>query len=306
MTIDVEDWVQSVLDPSLPLTEQFVGNTHRILSLLDRHGVRATFFVLGLAARKSPQLVREIHSAGHEIQSHGYGHRLLYTLSRDEIAADVRRAKKLLEDITGAAVSAYRAPAFSITRDNSWVLDVLLESGYTTDASIMPARTRRYGVTGAPWYPHRLRTPGGGSIIEVPVATATVCGRRVPVGGGGYLRLLPARFVARCIRTINQSGRCSALYMHPYEFNPNEFAQLPHSIPLRMRLHQGLGRHRFERKVDHLLSALPFGRLSDVIANRPLPTHDPNWSMRTAPRAGIERTTSESKSVEVSDVGTPV
>lgn len=304
LTVDVEDWVQSVLDPDLPLTDNFVRNTHDILELLERCGVRATFFVLGLAAERAPGLVRDIQAGGHEIQSHGYGHRLLHTLTRDQIALDIARSKRLLEDITGVAVTAYRAPAFSITRDNPWVLDVLLECGYAIDASIMAARTRRYGIAGAPWFPHRLRTPGGGTIVEVPVATTTIFGRRVPVGGGGYLRLLPARWVGRCIGAINRQGHPSAVYMHPYEFNPSELAGLSHSVSLRKRLHQGLGRGSFKRKIGYLLSAYAFGTLEESLGGAALPLHDPDWAMRAAPRSGIERATVQPAAPQVPTIGT--
>ena len=96
ITVDVEDWVQSVLDPNLPLTDRFVRNTHVILELFSRYNVKGTFFVLGLAAEKSPQLVRDIQSAGHEIQSHGYGHQLITMQTPEEFREDVTRSKKLL------------------------------------------------------------------------------------------------------------------------------------------------------------------------------------------------------------------
>ncbi len=295
LTVDVEDWVQSVLDPDAPLSNRFVANTHRILELLDGHGVRATFFVLGLAARKAPQLVRAIQSAGHEVQSHGYGHRLLHTLNREEVVNDLVRSRKLLEDITGTAVTAYRAPAFSITRANPWVLDALRSCGYTTDASIVPARTKRYGIAGAPWYPHKLRTPGGETIVEVPVATASFLGRRVPMGGGGYLRLYPVQLVAHAIRTINRSGQPATIYMHPYEFNPDELAALPRAIPPALRIHQGLGRRAFGRKMERLLSTIRFGSLRDALSTAALPTHDPHWTTRSMDRAFVEKPTALSR-----------
>jgi len=268
LTVDVEDWVQSVLDPDLPLTDGFYDNTMRVLELFAAHGVRGTFFVLGLAAERSPRLVREIQSGGHDVQSHGYGHRLIHTVARDEFRADVERSKKLLEDLKGTAVTGYRAPAFSIVRETLWALDVLAECGYTFDSSIVPARTRRYGIEGARWYPHRLRTPGGQELMEWPVMTYRTMGRRRPIGGGGYFRLYPAALLRRAVRQLNDGGHPATIYMHPYEFNPGELARLPHAAPLWLRLHQGLGRGGFRGKVEALLRAFRFAPIGEAQAVR--------------------------------------
>lgn len=272
LTVDVEDWVQSVYDPDAPLTYRFVRNTDRVLDLFERCGVRGTFFVLGVAAEKSPEVVRRIQAAGHEIQSHGYGHRLIHTQTKTELRADLDRAKKLLEDITGTVITGYRAPAFSIGPRQFWALDALAECGFTYDASICPAKTRRYGVGHAPYHPHRIITPAGHTLLEVPVATATRFGRRVPAGGGGYLRLYPVGFVRRAIEAINRDGFASAIYMHPYEFAPDEISELtsPHAeglaIPWKTKLHQGLGRRRFATKMERLLRTCHFGTMEEVLA----------------------------------------
>jgi len=274
LTIDVEDWIQSVLDVDRPLTARFVRNTHRVLEFLADRDVKATFFILGLAAENAPELVREIHRAGHEVQSHGWGHRLLHTLARKEIRNDLLHSKKLLEDITGEPIIGYRAPAFSITRRNLWVLDVIAECGYRYDSSIVPAATRRYGIDGVPWWPFRLATPSGAELIEVPVATFRFFRRR-PIGGGGYFRLYPASMIVRSFRALNRAGIPATAYVHPYEFAPNELSELATDagnkcfIPLRLRLTQGLGRGGVPRKLDRLLSEFSFGPVGEVIRTTP-------------------------------------
>ncbi len=272
LTVDVEDWIQSVYDVDRPLTDRFVRNTERVLDCFARCDVRATFFVLGRAAEQAPELVRRIQSAGHEVQSHGFGHRLLHTLTPDQLRADLDRSKKLLEDITGTEITGYRAPAFSISPNNLQALDIIAECGFTFDASVCPARTRRYGIAGAPHMPHRIVTSNGHTIHEIPVATVSIFGRRLPIGGGGHLRLYPWRWVERAIGAINRCGYGTAVYMHPYEFAPNELVELTSSkaegiaIPWHQRLHQGLGRRRFRTKVESLLRTIPFGTVSDVLA----------------------------------------
>ena len=105
ISVDVEDWLQSTIDPELPLTDRFPDSTRRILEAFARRGVLGTFFILGLAAEKAPAVVREIADAGHEIQSHGYGHRLVYTLTPEQFREDLLRARRLLEDMTGRAIT---------------------------------------------------------------------------------------------------------------------------------------------------------------------------------------------------------
>ncbi|MCH7632988.1 MAG: DUF3473 domain-containing protein, partial [Planctomycetes bacterium] len=265
LTVDVEDWVQSVLDHDLPLTERFIANTDRILELLDTHDVRATFFILGLAAQKSPELVRRIHSLGHEVQSHGFDHRPVHTQTSAQFRDDVLRSKTLLEDIIGQRVTGYRAPAFSITRRNLWALDTLAECGFTYDSSIFPLAMRRYGIRGAPTWPHRLRTPNGRELIEIPVATWRVLGRRLPLGGGGYFRLFPYAAIRAAVRQLNRHENPATIYCHPYELNATELSELPNDIPIKLRLHQGMGRRGFSGKIDRLLSDFQFGSIQEML-----------------------------------------
>lgn len=282
LTVDVEDWPQSVFDNDLPISDRFVANTERVMALLAEHGVRATFFVLGKAAEHAPGLVRAIVGGGHELASHGYGHRLVTRQTPGAFRADVRRARGLLEDIAGVPVSAYRAPAFSITSATAWALDVLVETGHTVDSSIFPRRMPRYGVTGLPAGPCRLRTPGGGTLLEAPVATLRVGGVRLPAGGGGYLRLLPAIVARRAVRQANRAGRPAVIYLHPYEFAPGELGELDLPIPWRLRWHQELGRRHVPGRVATLLRAAPFGTLAEALADT---TDLPSVSLTAGGRA---------------------
>lgn len=268
LTIDVEDWVQSVYDVSAALTDRFVRNTHAVLELLAAHDARATFFVLGLAAEKAPELVREIAAAGHEVQSHGYGHRLIHTQTPAEFRADVVRSKQVLEDITGAPVTGYRAPAFSITSPTLWALDVLVEVGFRYDSSIFPVRMRRYGIGGTPRSLHRMVTPRGRELIEVPVCSLRIGGLRLPTGGGGYLRMWPYAVTRAAVQQMNNAGEAAVLYVHPYELAPNELRELGVAIPWRMRMHQGLGRRGVSNKIGRLLSEFRFGTVGEVLAQR--------------------------------------
>lgn len=246
ISVDVEDWPQSTWDRSLPITDRAARNTRRLLDILDELGSKATMFVLGRLAETFPEVVREMHRAGHEIASHGWDHQEVFRLSPEEFREDLRRSKGLLEDLTGQAVTGYRAPDFSIVGANlGWALETLAECGFDYDSSIFPIRGRRYGIEGWPTDPVQVELESGRSILEIPVATYHGLGRDWPLGGGGYFRLLPG-FAARRAAARVLRSRPFVLYCHPYEFDPREFREIEHAIPWKLRLHQGLGRSRFE------------------------------------------------------------
>ena len=155
-TVDVEDYFQvSAFEKHVPRDQwdrwesRVVANTHRVLQLLDRHRVKATFFVLGWVGERYPQLVRDIHACGHEIGSHGYWHRLIYEQTPDEFRADLRRSRDVLQEAIGQPVTAYRAASFSITKQSLWALEILVEEGFLVDSSVFPIHHDRYGIPGA-------------------------------------------------------------------------------------------------------------------------------------------------------------
>jgi polysaccharide deacetylase family protein (PEP-CTERM system associated) len=271
LTFDVEEYFHAeafarVLRPEeWPTLESRVTRaTERLLDILDRDRVRATFFVLGWVAERHPSLVREIASLGHEIACHGYGHRMIQHLTRQEFELDVTRAKRALEDATGRAVLGYRAPTFSIMRETLWSLDVLSEAGFRYDSSIFPVVHDRYGIPDAPRFPHRLRAPNGCEITEFPMSTVEILGRRLPVAGGGYFRLFPYGLTRRAITRINaREGRPAMVYLHPWEIDPDQ-PRLPVGPLTRFRHLVNVG--RTEARLTRLLSDFSFAPAAEVLA----------------------------------------
>jgi polysaccharide deacetylase family protein (PEP-CTERM system associated) len=266
ISIDTEDWYQSLINVDGPPSEHFAGNVRKILDILAAREVRGTFFLLGLACRHAPQTVKAIADAGHEIQSHGFGHRDVDTMSADEFREDLLEAKKLVEDLTGKEVFGYRAPNFSINETTPWAHDVLLETGHRYDSSIFPVKMRRYGQDGYPPEPRIIETRGGGRIVEAPVACFDWLGKRRPIGGGGYFRLWPYRMIRKAWRQLDRLGRPGVVYMHPSEFNPTEMSGYRDEVPWKVRFHQGLWRGRFAHKVDRLLGEFDFGSMEELLA----------------------------------------
>lgn len=266
-TVDVEDWYQSCVDLDAPITERVVRNVDRILEVLDAAGVKGTFFVQGRVAEAFPGMVENLVAEGHEVQSHGYSHRALYTMTRSELRQELEFAKKSVEDASGTRVTAFRAPDFSILSGNLWALDVLAEAGFEVDSSLFPARSSRYGIAGWELGPHRLMLPSGAELLEVPVAIWEIAGHRVPVGGGGYCRLLPGAVLERGIQGIQDSGRPVILYFHPYEFSPHELDDYRGQVALSRRLSQSMGRKALVERLTRLLDAFPFGRFDETLSS---------------------------------------
>lgn len=252
-TIDLEDWQQSVFDHSLPVSSRFLVGTARMLKILEETKTNATWFVLGNVAIAEPALIRELHAAGHEIQTHGWAHTELHDLGPEGFRQDVLRARGTIEDIIGQPVTGYRAPRFSIDARTIWALDVLAECGFVYDASIFPLRVRSYGIRGWCAQPHLIRTQQGREISEWPVSVGRMFGKPLPIGGGGYVRLAPAWMLHRQFNLVRSEGRPIVVYCHPHEFDPHAFHTTPRRVPFRFRLHQGIGRRGFAAKMRNLL-----------------------------------------------------
>ena len=231
----------------------------RILQLLADHRASATFFVLGWVARHERIQIAE---AGHEIASHGMSHRMIIHLTPAEFRRELLDSRRLLEDISGQSVIGYRAPTFSITHQTAWALDVLAESGFLYDSSIFPIHHDRYGVPDAPTCVHRAVGPAGGTILEIPPLTMRMMRINWPVGGGGYLRLLPVRVIGRASRAAKHYRRSSMLYLHPWELDPDQ-PILPMHRVARWRHRLGLG--RTEGKLRWLLMRFDFSDVRQCI-----------------------------------------
>ena len=281
MSIDLEDWFQvenlkGVISRESWSEREYrvAANTEVLLSVFAETGTQATFFCLGWVAERSPELIRRIHAAGHEIASHGYGHQLVYDQTPAEFRTDVQRAKDVLEEQSGTAVLGYRAPSFSIT---DWGLDVLAETGHRYDSSVFPVSGHdRYAALALP-ETHRARagkyavepvyeigaTGDDAEILEVPIATLQFGRRALPWGGGGYFRLLPYHVFAAGFRRGIRRGTAPIFYLHPWEVDPGQprVDGLPRSYHFRhyVNLDKTAGRLRA------LCEAISFGRADTLL-----------------------------------------
>ena len=203
-----------------------------------------------------------IAAHGHHVASHSYWHRLVYDLTPAEFRDDLRRARDILESAAGTPVRGFRAPSYSITERSLWALDVLIEEGYSYDASIFPIRHDRYGIPDAPRQPHRI-TGKAGSLLEVPSTAGRVGSLAVPIGGG-FFRLFPYRVTRWAIEQMNQTGQPAIFYIHPWEIDPHQ-PRLDAALPTRLRHYNNLG--QAEDRLRRLLHDFRFGSIESVVLN---------------------------------------
>jgi polysaccharide deacetylase family protein (PEP-CTERM system associated) len=264
LTVDVEDYfhveafASSISPGDWAHYELRVDkNVDRILEIFSRYRTRATFFILGWVAEKTPGLARRIADAGHEIGCHGYAHQHIRRQSPKQFRDDVHRAHQMLTEQTGQQVQCYRAPSFSITRETLWALDVLLEEGFKIDSSIFPAHHDLYGLPGAPRFPHRRN-----GLIEFPPTTIKKGNVSIGVAGGGYLRLLPYGVTRWAMRKVNGSdGQPAMVYFHPWEIDPE---QPRIAAPLKSRLRHYTNLSGMQHKIERLLQDFKFATVTDV------------------------------------------
>jgi polysaccharide deacetylase family protein (PEP-CTERM system associated) len=266
LTIDVEDYFQvSAFAPHIARGDwdrrecRIKRNVERILEMLAGRQTKATFFTLGWIAERYPQLVRSIVDEGHELASHGYGHERVGDLNEAEFSADIERAKRVLEDLSGTAVLGYRAPSFSIGATNLWAFDCLARAGYRYSSSIYPIRHDHYGMPDAPRFVHRINA----RLIEIPVTTLRVLNRNLPSSGGGYFRLLPYAVSRWMLRRVNAAdGQAAIFYFHPWEIDAGQ--PRVEGISAKTRFRHYVNIDRMETRLQQLLADFAWGRMDDI------------------------------------------
>jgi polysaccharide deacetylase family protein (PEP-CTERM system associated) len=267
LTVDVEDYFQveafrDVIDrrnwDSIPARVE--KNTQRLLDLFSKAGVSGTFFILGWVAERFPQIVHCIHEAGHEVASHGYAHQLAHLQTPDVFRDDVRRAKGMLEDIVGVRVRGYRAPTFSVRRENWWAYDVLAEEGYDYSSSLYPVSHDLYGMPEAPTVPFR---PTASGLLEIPLSTMKMFNRNIPCSGGGYFRLLPYAVSRWCINRVVHSEAAYIFYCHPWEFDVDQ-PRIEAGAKSRFRHYTNI--NRMQHRMVHMLEEFRWDRMDRVFS----------------------------------------
>jgi polysaccharide deacetylase family protein (PEP-CTERM system associated) len=322
LTIDVEDYFmvsafEQVVKRELwdSYESRVERNTYRILDIMastlplatdssSQDPVSATFFCLGWVAERHPHIIKEIHSRGYEIASHGYDHRMILSMSPESFREDIRKSKAILEDLTGREVIGYRAPSYTITEKTIWALDVLADEGFQYDSSIFPVYHDRYGIPSAPRFPFitfrngkqsfeyipldpkygALPASGNGkspdraqesynpgakkpskALVELPISTLKLFGVNLPVAGGGYFRLLPVELIQWAMRRIAVKEDLPFIfYIHPWELDPGQ--PRISGLSSRSRFRHYLNLDKTESRFRKMLRTFPFTSCSAFIS----------------------------------------
>ncbi len=267
LSVDVEDYfhVEAFSDivdrgqwSSYPCRVE--NNTRQLMDLLDECGVRGTFFILGWVAERYPALVREIVARGHEPACHSYWHRPIFRLNPQEFRDDTRLAKDVIEQAAGARIEGYRAPSFSVTARSLWAVQILVELGFTFDSSVFPIHHDTYGMPDAPRTPFQMATPAG-SLTEYPLTTFHLPRLpNLPVGGGGYLRILPLWYTRLGLHRARSENLPLIAYIHPWEIDPLQ-PMLAGRWKSRLRHYTNLD--KTTARLRELLGSAPFSAFRD-------------------------------------------
>lgn len=270
LSFDIEDWfhlgrIESLSNRALWASFPTIveRRTDELLAVCAEADVKATFFVVGWIAERYPEMVRRIVAEGHELGSHSYWHKNVHSMNEATFREDLQRSIRVLEDVSGVRVRAFRAPSFSIVPGCEWALDVLLDEGMEYDASLFPAR-RHDGGYPCDREPHIFSgTPSGREIVVLPMSVARIGGRIFGFSGGGYLRLFPLWLIARHIRLLNAKGIPAVVYLHPRDIAPDCPAAEMSRID-RWALYVGLD--SAAEKLRRLLEMFRFGTCKAVLS----------------------------------------
>lgn len=269
MTVDVEDYFHvsafdSVFTPDdwTSITPRVGDTTNRLIDLFNEHNVKATFFTLGWVAKHCPDVVKRIVDEGHELASHGTNHRRNTTMTREQVHADIKESKDVLEQAAGKAIIGYRAPSFSVNNSNEWVYEILAELGFIYSSSTYPIEHDLYGVPDWPRFAHK-REEG---IIEIPIPTVRNNDKNKGIGGGGYFRLYPYWLSKRRIDAyLKDNDQPYNFYFHPWEIDADQ--PRVQNAPFKSKLRHYVNLHVMEKKLVKLMQDYHWSSMEEVYAD---------------------------------------
>ena len=234
--IDFEDWYHPELiqqHVSIKKDPIIINGIDRIIDILRKNDTYATFFVVGELLEYKPELLDKILSNGHEIGFHTMHHTRIDSLNSDAFVEELQTFDRL----TKGKSKGFRAPTFSINQKSSWAIDILADYGYTYDSSIVPAKTSMYGIPDAEEKPYRIssislaKNDPKSKIMEFPIMTTKILGKKLPAGGGFYLRLFPLKLIKNAIRNCENRLIPSTFYIHSWEITPELMPRL--QLPIK-------------------------------------------------------------------------
>jgi polysaccharide deacetylase family protein (PEP-CTERM system associated) len=268
MSVDIEEYFfvsafENIvsLDAKNNLPKRAAYATHKLLDLFAEKNIKATFFTLSSLGETEKSLIHRIIAEGHELASHGIKHDRVRDLTAEQFFDDITRSKHTLEDISGVSVTGYRAPSFSIGKDTPFAYDMLIKAGYTYSSSSHPIKHDHYGDDTAPLEIHK--PIAGADFYEFPITVLECFGRRLPIGGGGWFRLMPFFIFEALLKKASRAGRPLIFYTHPWEYDPEQ-PVIP-NLPLKTRFRHYVNLSRTYSKLSLLLEQYHWTRCDKII-----------------------------------------
>lgn len=274
ISVDLEDWyhICGINDTSVQnewqrYSARLESSVDKILCLFKQHNIQATFFTVGILADSAPLLIKKIADAGHELASHGFAHRRIFDMSPEEFEKDLVRSKIAIEKAAGKKIFGYRAPEWSLKKNNIWALEILKKHGFAYDASAVPLSHlggKYFGL-----YPYEIKTKYG-NIVEFPLSTFRCVWERLPFSGGLPMRINPYFAILSFTRQINHVGRPVIFYIHPWEFD-TEHEKI--DLPFNRKFMHYCNIRSTEKKIRLLLERLEFSTVGNVLGLNKIDKH---------------------------------
>ena len=270
--IDFEDWYHpELMKPYISDKDKnptVINGIDKILDLLRKNETLATFFLVGELLLIKPELQDKILDEGHEIAFHTMYHTRLDSEGYKEKFSD---EIKNFEKLTSGKSKGFRAPTFSLNDTSSWAIDLLRECGYQYDSSVVPVKGKMYGLPNALMEPYRISSSSienddpGSEMLEFPLLVTKFLGKKIPAGGGFYLRTLPMRIIKNAIRKYEDLNIPATFYIHSWELTPEFFPKIPMS-----KKDEFVTYHNIEKaypKMDEILENFQFTSFSKYLQN---------------------------------------
>lgn len=271
--IDFEDWFHPELIQRHIITKKnkptVVNGIDKILDWLRKNETFATFFMVGELLEFKPELLDKIIDGGHEIAFHTMYHtRLDFLNYKEKFNEEIKK----FEVMTSKKSKGFRAPSFSLNQSSSWAIDVLTENNYQYDSSVVPARTRLYGIPNAMIEPYKItsrsleRNDPNGKLLEFPLLTTKIFGKTIPACGGFYLRTLPLKIIERAIKSNNNKSIPASFYIHSWELTPEFMPRVPLSFMDSFITYHNLGKTL--SRIDKIIKKFKFTSFSRFISQK--------------------------------------
>jgi len=269
--IDFEDWYHPELIKrnikNEKHTPSVINGIDKILDLLRKHETFATFFVVGELLETKPEIFDKIIENDHEIAFHTMYHdRLDSPGFKEKFSSEIKK----FAELTNHKSRGFRAPTFSLNNASSWAIDVLEENNYMYDSSVVPAKTSLYGLPNAEHKPYRItsksieKNDSSGKLIEFPLLVTRFLGKKIPAGGGFYLRTLPTKIIKNAIKNYQKQEIPATFYIHSWELTPEYMPKIQLPVKENFVTYHNIG--KAYTRMNELLQQFQFTSFSNFIS----------------------------------------